>query len=259
MRTILSLFTMLLLGVLLWQCNSREVTTEERIEEGKAPVATELSYQTKMVEMQSNPCGGGTPCASVYLSAPILNDTSNPAQQRIQQQIMKEMTRAFMEEEKFNNLNEVANGFIEAYRLTQGQNQDYEQSWSLTRSAEVYVNTDTLFGIRYSGSIFMGGAHPVETLRYLNFDPATVKLLTMDELFGPARLKEWTVAAEVQFREDQEIPAEANLEEAGYWFSNNQFYLPENFELKKDSVIFYFNPHEVAPYAAGTIRIALER
>lgn len=172
----------LILSIILWQCDEARQSSDlpEGSEAEEIPAAMEISYETKIVEMQSNPCGGGTPCASVYLSAPVLKDTAQPARRQIQQQIMQEMTRAFMEEEEFSDLNEVANGFVEAYRITQEQNEGYEKSWSLTRSAEVYANTDALFGVRFSNSVDMGGETPITTVDSLNFDPATGKMLNRD-------------------------------------------------------------------------------
>ena len=257
MHKLFKISVLLLLPLLLWKCNEEQSSSEGEVNERKAPVTNQISYQTKLVEMQSTPCGGGTPCASVYLSAPILDDTTQPAHQRIQQQILAEMTRAFMEEEEFRDMTAVANGFIEAFRVTEDQNEGYRKSWSLTRTAEVYVNTDSLFGIKFTGTLDMGGAHPISRVQYLNFKPATGELLKVDDL--PGEEINWRKKAEAQFREEQELGTDESLEAAGYWFTDDQFYLPENFRLTEDSVIFYFNPYEVAPHAKGFINIGLKR
>ena len=261
MNNFFRISALLLFPLLLWQCDGAQQSSN--VPDGKVPeeesAAMEITYETKLVEMQSGPCGGGTPCASVYLTAPILNGTTQPAQQHIQQQIMQEMTRPFMEEEVFSSMDEAAKAFVDAYRLTQKQNEGYEKSWSLTRSAEVYANTDTLFGVKFSGSLDMGGAHPIGTIRYLNFKPATGELLQAEQLANEAKLQEWKAAAEAQFRQERSLSATESLEAAGYWFKNDQFYLPRNFQLQEDSIIFYFNPYEVAPYAEGVVEIAVER
>ncbi|MBO6760471.1 MAG: DUF3298 domain-containing protein [Roseivirga sp.] len=56
----------------------------------------------------------------------------------------------------------------------------------------------------------------------------------------------------------KEIPPTESLEERGYWFENDRFELTENFAIINKSLIFYFNPYEIAPYAMGPTELELK-
>ena len=56
---------------------------------------------------------------------------------------------------------------------------------------------------------------------------------------------------------EQKGMTEAELFELGY--EVEAVYPTENFFLRNDSVIFQFNPYDIAPYAEGPQQIALKR
>jgi hypothetical protein len=59
------------------------------------------------------------------------------------------------------------------------------------------------------------------------------------------------------FREQQEIGEGTSLDEAGFWFDNDEFQLNSNFYFDSENLNFVFNPYEIAPYAAGTIELMI--
>ncbi len=45
------------------------------------------------------------------------------------------------------------------------------------------------------------------------------------------------------------------LNDAGYWFDKNNFELNDNFLIKKNGLLFVFNPYEIAAYVYGAIEV----
>ncbi len=106
---------------------------------------------------------------------------------------------------------------------------------------------------------FMGGAHPNSYTNFLNFDVATGKLLTSNDLVSDA--KGLLQLLDSKIKND---PAGAyasskakSYGEAGYFIENEQLPLPQNIELGKDTVIFMYNTYEIAAYAVGATVIEL--
>lgn len=253
----ISLFWICLALLVSWQCSS----SDKRETADEQAAADSLSYTYQSISRQSATCQdeGSPVCAEVGLRYPALADSGSEAASQIQQEIMREITRAFMEEEQFSTAEAVAEGFLSTYRIILEQNEGYAEPWKLERNARVYVNNDTLFGIHYTEYLYTGGPRPNRVLQYMNFNPHTGERLKVGQLAGQSKLSRWRKQAEDIFRDQQQLAPDTDLEEAGYWFSDNEFYLPDNFRLTPDSVIFYFNPYEVAPHAKGLVRIALER
>ncbi|HKY62130.1 MAG TPA: RsiV family protein, partial [bacterium] len=61
---------------------------------------------------------------------------------------------------------------------------------------------------------------------------------------------------EKAFRRARDLPAETDLNDAGFTFENG-FRLNENFAAGPEGLIFYFNPYEVASYADGPTELLI--
>ena len=106
---------------------------------------------------------------------------------------------------------------------------------------------------------FMGGAHPNTLVSYLNFDVATGKLLTTNDIVGDA--KGLLQVLDSKIKNDPEgayaISKAKSYGEAGYFIDNEQLPLPQNIQLGKDTVTFMYNTYEIAVYAMGPTIIML--
>ena len=103
---------------------------------------------------------------------------------------------------------------------------------------------------------YYGGAHGMTTVYYYNIDLKTGEELTEKNIYPDVdsqALAELLQAALL----DQTGLSRQELEERGYDFEALQ--PNENFYLSDDSVFYYFNAYEIAPYCEGGITIALPR
>lgn len=99
--------------------------------------------------------------------------------------------------------------------------------------------------------MYSGGAHGLASITFDNIDLQTQRVVTLQDLFNPSELKALTRIAEPFFRLDNEIKANGSLNEAGYWFEEDQFTLSSHFALTEKGLYFSYGQYEIAPYAAG--------
>ena len=103
---------------------------------------------------------------------------------------------------------------------------------------------------------FQGGAHALTQLLTLNFDKATGKTLTLDDVMVPGykvKLNELLQKALMDKADCKDIN---ELHDKGYLFSM-EMYPSSNFILGKDGITFIYNPYEIAPYALGRIELTI--
>lgn len=109
-----------------------------------------------------------------------------------------------------------------------------------------YINTNS----------YTGGAHGIYSIDYLNFNPENGHLITLNDVFNEGcknKLNEMLLA---QFMKDQGVATLEQLQEKAY-LQDTDMYPSENFRLGKDSITFFYNVYEIAPYSSGTTEITL--
>ncbi len=153
------------------------------------------------------------------------------------------------------SIQEAATGFIEVYNADKAQFSDMAGEYFAEISVnEIYSSKKHLcFEMRQY--LFTGGAHGYGTTSFLNIDPQTGEELTSKELFK--NNKEFIAFAEKQFRAQKKIEKDQSINENGFWFENDEFYLPESVGFTQDSLIFVYNQYDIASYADGPIELKI--
>ncbi len=153
------------------------------------------------------------------------------------------------------SIQEAATGFIEVYNADKAQFPEMAGEYFAEISVtEIYTSKEHLcFEMRQY--LFTGGAHGYGTTSFLNIDPQTGEEFTSNELFKDN--KEFTAFAEKQFRSQKKIAKGQSINEDGFWFENDEFYLPESVGFTQDSVIFVYNQYDIASYADGPIELKI--
>lgn len=152
-------------------------------------------------------------------------------------------------------IQEAATGFIEAYNADKTQFPDMAGEYFAEISVnEIYSSKGHLcFEMRQY--LFTGGAHGYGTTSFLNIDPKTGDELNSNELFK--NNKEFTAFAEKKFRAAKKIAKDQSINDNGFWFENDDFYLPESVGFTQDSLIFVYNQYDIASYADGPIELKI--
>lgn len=121
------------------------------------------------------------------------------------------------------------------------------------------LNDKNIYSYGISRYVFMGGAHGLSTLTYLNFNLETGQRITEDDLYVTgfvAKLSEIMKARIVeQSAEDEKVQAISSLENTDYWVEaikpNGNFYITD------ESINYVFNPYEIAPYYMGQTEVVI--
>ena len=151
------------------------------------------------------------------------------------------------------NIEEAAKDFILAYRdyqpdiPTELDFGGYEAEVSVQNSHR----NEQLVSLEATSYLFTGGAHGYGGTSYLNFDIATGALIENTNLF--VNYSEFEAFAETKFKEAFDIPESDTINASGFWFENDNFYLPETIGFNENNLIIVYNSYEIAPYAAGPI------
>lgn len=121
------------------------------------------------------------------------------------------------------------------------------------------LNDKNIYSYGISRYVFMGGAHGLSTLTYLNFDLKTGKRITEEDLFTTGFVPKLTEILKSriieQSIEDKDIEPISILEDTDYWVDaikpNGNFYITD------ESINYVFNPYEIAPYYMGQTEVVI--
>lgn len=124
-----------------------------------------------------------------------------------------------------------------------------EVSVSIDESANEYVRIDL------GTWSYTGGAHGNGFSQVLHIERKSGADLQLVDFFS--NVAALTEIGEGFFRQSQDLGAEDDLTEAGFWFEDGVFQLNENFSFSGDAILFFYNQYEIAPYSAGTIEFEI--
>ena len=138
--------------------------------------------------------------------------------------------------------------------------QVHKASYNCTYSVRTKTENGGGDIINYIASIYVfgGGAHGITQTLVKNFDAKTGQLITLNDIFVPGyeqSMKELLIekmAKKFNVKDLEELKSK-------YIFADNHVYVPENFILKDDKLTFIYCEDEIAPHAAGEIRIEFNR
>lgn len=141
------------------------------------------------------------------------------------------------------------------YELLLGEFPDYSFPWELQRNVDVLYNDSAMVSLRFFEFHYSGGAHPNTAQRLLSYDQADGRFLDLSDIHRRWPKMDLVEAGERQFRMDWEIADTLSLNEAGWWFEDDCFYLPDNFALLDSGLLFLYNPYEIGPYYLGATEL----
>lgn len=128
-------------------------------------------------------------------------------------------------------------------------NYNYDITGNVERGYNNIINY-TLFSISYTG-----GAHGSEIHTLMNFDPSDGKEIRLHDIFKEESEEALTERLTKKLAQATGARSIEELKEQGYLMFNDM-YPTENFLLGKDSIIFFYNNYDIAPYAMGSTRLA---
>ncbi|MDY6257282.1 MAG: RsiV family protein [Bacteroidaceae bacterium] len=124
----------------------------------------------------------------------------------------------------------------------------------LTGRAE--YGMENVINYRLLEEVFTGGAHPSQQTTILRFNAQTGEFITLDQVFPTLNQSLLQERLLVKLMKDQNAHSMEELHKKGILEMSNMF-ISNNFALRDDSIEFYYNEYDIAPYASGANTICL--
>jgi hypothetical protein len=123
-------------------------------------------------------------------------------------------------------------------------------AWMLDIDYELFQASETLLSIRFDGGVYTGGAHGNHFVQTYVFDLENESVLGLVDIFVSEEDALATIAplAQAQLTENLGEMADADWIATGAAADAVNY---QDFVLTSESIIFYFEPYMVAPFAAG--------
>ena len=161
----------------------------------------------------------------------------------------------FDEEIEVSTIVEAITSFNNGYFDLKKMFPDENVEWETEINGEVTYENKDIISIQLHSYMFTGGAHGYNSVRFLNFDKKKGNELENWELFKDSG--HFMKFAEIKFRIQEKIPQDDPINNTGFMFENEAFYLPENIGFTKEGLQLRYNQYEVASYADGPIVLIL--
>jgi hypothetical protein len=104
--------------------------------------------------------------------------------------------------------------------------------------------------------VFTGGAHPCTITTILRFDAMTGEYISLDQVFPTSNQMTLRNMLLDKLMKDNDVQTIDELHEKGFLEMIDMF-VSSNFALREDSIEFYYNEYDIAPYAYGPSTICL--
>lgn len=119
-----------------------------------------------------------------------------------------------------------------------------------------YGNNKDIIGHFINWYQYTGGAHGGTFITCRNYRLQDGSVVTLDNYFKPGYEKVLIPILERKLLEYAECSSRDELDEHGY-FSNEPMFVPENIEIRQDTIDFIFNQYDIAPYATGITTLSV--
>ncbi|MRI01416.1 DUF4163 domain-containing protein [Kriegella sp. EG-1] len=197
-------------------------------------------------------------CPQISINIPMVLEESRLAE-NINSNISNEISSILLFEETENNesytIEEAINAFIKEHEEITKLYQDEIETWEATIDGEISYEDKSMITIVLKSYLYSGGAHGYESIRFLNFDKKTGKELNNSQLFNDEEA--FKNLAERAFRKAEGISESVSINDTGFMFEEDTFYLPENLGFTEVGIKLLYNQYEVASYADGPIEVII--
>lgn len=267
MMTFQHMLRMILPGMviaLLWSCQSSapDTTPTDDISTRPQQISTSkdtLIYHYRDFTKTMGNCDSLTAgCSRVEMRYPVF--TAPPEDSAIR--ILNDAVQRFIlsthdDAGRAAGVEAFSEQFFNDYQIMREDIPDYLVNWEMIRRVEVLLNLPEVISLKSMEYAFTGGAHGMSATRLASYWTDSGGAVALSDILIPNFEPELQAIGERFFRRQLEIPADQDLDEAGFWFENNRFRLSENYALVSEGLRFLYNPYEIAPYSFGTLEFVI--
>ncbi len=214
-----------------------------------------LQWEMKNVHDTFCPDGEETrECAVVDLNYPLFRGHLSDSLNRL---ILNTLCLNLVNDSPCQRIDAIAQDFINEYKAFLAEMPGDFAGWELKQQINVIYDSDKVLAMLHKFYAYTGGAHGMPGEYYITIEKDSGHLLVLDDILDSTKRSEFLAVARKQFYQQRDIPAGQTLTDAGYWFDKDEFFLPDNFTINDDGLLFLYNPYEIASYADGMIELSL--
>ena len=243
------------LGLTAIGCNTKEVTYD----------IVEEQRQASLIEGDLE-----SPQCQVYVTMPFLPTDGDEESNRIASKINNQVLKEFFNNE--GNPHEAVSQFVDnylkeykedryEYYVSERSNCQEEDTSFLNHAYSAYLSIEgtisrgcnDIVGFMVNQEVYNGGAHPVSTTYYVNFNPVTGEEVKISDFFLSGTLDQLTDRITQAIASNNGVSNMEELQDLGY----DVIGTPQEYLFGRDSVTFYYNVYEIGPYALGPTEVKI--
>jgi hypothetical protein len=132
----------------------------------------------------------------------------------------------------------------------------YANDWTMNITNETYKYSEDIQTVVFNISFYTGGAHPNSGYKSFTFDLKNSKELTLNDVFLNGTIPWDTISqlAQDSLKTQLGDMADPTFIEPGTGTNPDNY---KSWALTPNSLIFFFDPYQVAPYAAGPQKVEI--
>ncbi|GLB48014.1 DUF3298 and DUF4163 domain-containing protein [Neptunitalea lumnitzerae] len=231
-----------------------------------AMVALFLSCETEKkqevafdyITKESNKECKGVNCPLIDISYPQITTADFPLEEinkHIEQAVVAIIKSAPEDEVVGVSVDDAVASFKKEFETLRKDFPDSDAGFEAKVKGIISYQSDSLISVKLNSFMYTGGAHGYTATKYININSNTGAVIANEALFKD--VASFKKHAEKAFRKHEKLADNVLLKDAGYWFENDVFQLPENIGISKTDIILFYNPYEITPYSEGPIEIKL--
>jgi len=214
-----------------------------------------IPVSTKKYRSNTYPCPDSlSSCAEVEIKIPYILD--HPKSDIINQIILKEfsllMENLSPDLQSLEDIPTKIDSFLSQHRSF-SEEVDFPQRWNFNMFFDVLENNDNSLSLLLNTNIYTGGAHPLNEICILSFNPGTGKKVIISEILKNEEALKGLIVKE--YRRKRNLSDSVNLTDEGFY--SNEWPLPKNFALLSQGLYIIYNAYEIGPYVLGSTELLI--
>lgn len=220
-------------------------------------VADSVKYKMKEFEKHYGDCGDQkTYCVEFSVQYPVIFDGPvDSVKTKLNNVIEKVQFKTFRNGKQYKSLDSAADDIIQSFKNFKKRFPKSANKWYVSKEMSIDFNKYSIVCLKATETSFLGGAHPNTVTNYFNFDLRNGRRIFLDDIIKKNSLVHLTKIAERVFKVNHNMKRGETYKQAGFWFEDNKFSLPQNFAIEKSGLLFYYNDYEIAPYYYGPTKV----
>lgn len=216
-----------------------------------------VKYKMKQFERHYGNCNGqNSPCVQFSVQYPVIfSGAIDSVKAKLNKFTNSCSFKTFGNGEAYKNPDSAAADVIQRFKNFKRHFPKSANKWYVSKETSIDYNNNSILCLKVTETSFLGGAHPNTMTNYFNFDLKSGKRIFLTDIIKKDSLSVLTKLAEKVFRTNHNMKKNETYKQAGFWFKNDGFWLPENFGIEKKGLLFYYNDYEIAPYYFGPTKI----